>query len=139
MAGKRRTTKELIEQTVTISVQAMQAEFETSRRHNEDVGRERDGKVEVLSVAVDRLTIAVMGDGKAARGIQGDVQDMRKALFGNGAEPDNPGLCERVRILGTWKDAWDRLKWLVVGGAVTIGLGLIIDIVIHVMRAGAVP
>jgi hypothetical protein len=131
----RRTTKQLIEQTVTMSMGAMRAEVEAGRRHNEELGAKRDGKVEVLTVAVDRLSIAVMGDGQASRGIQGDVQDMRRSLFGNGAAPDNPGLCEKVRILATWKEAWDRLKWLVVGGAVTIGLGVIVDILLHVARA----
>jgi hypothetical protein len=133
----RRTTKQLIEQTVTISMQAMRAEVEAGRRYNEELGAKRDGKVEVLSVSVDRLTIAVMGDGQTNQGIRGDVQAMRKALFGNGTTPDNPGLCEKVRILGTWKDTWDRLKWLVIGGAVTIGLAAVIDILMHV--AGAVP
>ncbi|MCJ7831368.1 MAG: hypothetical protein MUP86_02465 [Dehalococcoidia bacterium] len=115
----RRTTKQLIEQTVTISTEAMRADFQGTR------------------LAVDRLTIAVMGDGQGSRGIQGDVQDMSKALFGNSTVPDNPGLCERVRILATWKDTWDRLKWVVIGGVVVIGLGVVVDILMHV--AGAVP
>jgi hypothetical protein len=112
----RPTTKQLIEQTVTMSIVAMRADFEPTR------------------IAVDRLTIAVSGDGQADRGIRGDVQDMRKALFGNGKEPNNPGLCEKVRILATWKDAWDRLKWIIVAGAVTLGIGLLIDIAVHVMQ-----
>ena len=135
----RPTTKQLIEQTVTMSMGAMRAEVEAGRKYNEELGAKRDGTVQVLSVAVDRLTIAVMGDGQANRGIRGDVQDMRKSLFGNGTEPDNPGLCEKVRILATWKDAWDRLKWLVIGGAVVIGLGVLVDILMHMASAGAVP
>ena len=135
----RPTTKQLIEQTVTVSMQAMQAEFETTRKRAEEIGMQRDGKVEVLSVAVDRLTIAVMGDGEANPGIRGDVHDMRKALFGDGTTPDNPGLCEKVRILGAWKNARDRWKWLVVGGLVTIGLGVMTDILIYLAKAGALP
>jgi len=112
----RRTTKQLIEETVAASMVAMRADFEPTR------------------VAVDRLSIAVMGDGQANRGFQGAIQDFRKLLFGNGTE----GLCETVRGLAAWKAAWEKVKGIVIGALVVIGLGVIGDILIHLAEAGGI-
>ena len=112
----RQTTKQVIEETVAISMVAMRADFEPIR------------------VAVDRLTVAVMGDGQGSPGIQADVQATRKLLFGNGTE----GLCETVRGLAAWKAAWEKVKGVVIGALVVIGLGVIGDILMHVAEAGGI-